>query len=520
MTCLKTLSFLFLLLFFSSPLFSQNILISDQGNPSEPSIMMDPENPEKLVAGAVLNHVYISSDTGKTWTRKTLTSTYGVWGDPVIDVDTNGHFYYFHLANPPNGNWIDRIVCQKSTDGGTNWSPGTYMGLNGAKAQDKHWSIVDRNKNSIYVTWTQFDDYGSSSPSDSSLILFSKSLDGGQSWSEALRINQKAGDCIDKDNTVEGAVPALGPNGEIYVSWAGPAGIRFDRSLDEGETWLEEDILVDPMPGGWDFNVPDIYRCNGLPVTKCDISGGPHQGTIYINWTDQRNGSNDTDVWLSKSTDGGDSWSAPVRVNDDGPGKHQFFTWMDIDQTTGYLFFVYYDRRAYNDSRTDVYMAISTDGGETFFNKKISESPFFPNSGIFFGDYNNIVAHKGIVRPIWTRLHNGQLSIWTDVTPLDSMFVVDTERPDVLELDIFQYPNPVSDISYVSFKLKKAATVSLFLTDVNGKVVHSLIDNERRDYGRYVLPVNLKQLHLAPGNYFYQLEVDGRKESLKMVVVD
>jgi hypothetical protein len=517
---MKNLLILLLSFLITASLLSQNVMISDQGNPSEPSIMFDPKDPSKVVAGAVLNHVYISADTGKTWTRKTLTSAYGVWGDPVIDVDTSGHFYYFHLSNPPSGSWIDRIVCQKSTNGGNNWSPGTYMGLNGNKAQDKHWSIVDRNKNYIYVTWTQFDDYGSSASSDSSLILFSKSLDGGQSWSDALRINKVAGNCIDEDDTVEGAVPALGPDGEIYVSWAGPAGIRFDRSFDEGDTWLEDDILVDPMPGGWDFNIPDIYRANGLPVTKCDISGGPNHGTIYINWTDQRNGSNDTDVWLAKSTDGGDTWSAPVRVNDDDPGKHQFFTWMDIDQTTGHLFFVYYDRRDYNDSRTDVYMAISTDGGETFFNKKISESPFIPNSGVFFGDYNNIVAHNGIVRPIWTRLHNGQLSIWTDVSPLDSMFVVGAKEPVYPELEVSQYPNPASDISYVSFKLRKAAVVSLHLTDQNGRVVHSLIEKEKRDYGRYVIPVSLKELKLSSGNYYYQLEVDGVKKSLKMVVIE
>ena len=67
----------------------------------------------------------------------------------------------------------------------------------------------------------------------------------------AIKINEVDGDCIDSDNTVEGAVPAVGPNGEIYVAWAGPAGLMFDRSLDQGEKWLTQDIFVDSFPTGW-----------------------------------------------------------------------------------------------------------------------------------------------------------------------------------------------------------------------------------------------------------------------------
>ena len=77
------------------------------------------------------------------------------------------------------------------------------------------------------------------------------------------------------------------------------------------------------------------------------------------------------------------------------------------------LFFVFYDRRNYDDNRTDVYVAYSFDGGETFTNERISDSPFTPNEGVFFGDYTNIVANDSIVRPIWTRLEGGQLTIWT-----------------------------------------------------------------------------------------------------------
>ncbi len=496
---------------------SQNVMISDQNSPNEPSIMMDPLNTDVLVAGANLNNYYTSNDGGLTWTENTLTSSYGVWGDPVIDVDQDGNFYFFHLSNPASGNWIDRIVCQKSTDGGSSWNDGSYTGLNGTKAQDKQWSIVDRTNGNIYLTWTQFDDYGSSNPNDLSMILFSKSTDGGETWTPAMKINEIDGNCIDEDDTVEGAVPALGPNGEIYVAWAGPNGLVFNKSLDQGDTWLTEEIAIDPMPGGWDYAVPGIYRANGLPVTKCDISGGPNHGTIYVNWTDQRNGTSDTDVWLSKSTDAGETWSSPIRVNDDPAGKHQFFTWMDIDQTNGNLFFTFYDRRAHSNSNTDVYLAYSTDGGSTFINTQISESPFFPNSGVFFGDYTNITAHNNIVRPIWTRLHSGQLSIWTDVTPFSVMSASDFTA-NAIE-DAVQYPNPASNMTYVSFKLHDDSTININLYDQQGRIVRTVMENEQRGYGKYIIPIDLEELDLKDGVYYCKLSVDGKVKTLKMIVV-
>lgn len=391
----------------------QNVMIGDKKSPNEPAICLDPKHPERIVASSNIANMYYSQDTGATWTSSIQKSEYGVWGDPAIVVDTNGYFYHFHLSNPTEGSWIDRIVCQKSTDGGKTWEGGTYTGLNGDKDQDKHWPIVDPATNNIYVTWTQFDKYNSKSAADDSNILFSASKDGGETWSVPKMINQVPGDCLDDDNTVEGAVPAVGPNGEIYVSWAGPEGIVFDVSKDMGRTWKKKDIHVGDFPGGWNMDIPGIMRSNGMPVTVCDLSKGPNRGTIYINWADQRNGEADTDIWTCFSKNGGKSWSAPVRVNDDAPGKQQFLPWMAIDQATGYLYVVFYDRRDYEDEKTDVYLAVSKDGGKSFQNIKISNEPFLPVKRTFFGDYNNITVYNGIVRPIWTRMDNGKTSIWT-----------------------------------------------------------------------------------------------------------
>jgi hypothetical protein len=498
---------------------SQNVMISNEHSPNEPAIMMDPRQPNVLIGAANLRNYYVSLDTGRTWTTEQMNSSFGVWGDPALAVDTSGDFYFFHLSNFVSGNWIDRIVCQKSTDQGQTWSDGSYTGLNGTKAQDKHWPVVDRANNMIYVTWTQFDDYGSANPLDSSTILFSKSTDAGLSWSDAIRINKLAGNCIDSDSTVEGAVPAIGTNGEVYVAWAGPRGLTFNKSLDQGEHWLEEETLISEMPGGWDYAIPGIYRANGLPVTVCDLSNGPHRGTIYVNWSDQRNGPNDTDIWLAKSTDGGQSWSSPIRVNDDTGNHHQFFTWMAIDQVTGYLYFVFYDRRDFTDENTDVYIAVSQDGGETFINRKISESPFLPNDGVFFGDYTNITVHNGIVRPIWTRLNNGQLSIWTHLTTFDELITATHDPLPGTSLDFESYPNPTGEYFYVSFKLHTQSKINLTIIDSKGNVIERILHNEKRGYGKYVERIDAKKLNLTAGIYFIKLEVDGKVKTLKQIVV-
>ncbi|MBK9097939.1 MAG: T9SS type A sorting domain-containing protein [bacterium] len=412
---------LLIVLLTSVNLFSQypNILVDNSGSPNEVTIAINPLNPNILAAGANINCFYRSTNGGLTWTESQMvSSSLGVWGDPVVLFDSLGNLYYSHLSNPISGWWIDRIVVQRSTNNGLSWNGGVgiYQGIS-PQAQDKEWLAVDHSQSpyrgTIYATWTEFDDYGSSNQSDSSRIRFSKSTDYGLSWSPTKVISDVSGNCIDSDHTTEGAVPCVGPNGEVYVAWAGPVGIVFDKSLDGGQTW-GQDIFVSDIPGGWDFEVSGIYRCNGLPITMCDISNSPYRGNVYVVWSDQRNGATDTDIFMARSTNGGNTWTSPIKVNNDNTTRHQFFVWSTIDPSTGHLWFVFYDRRNTTGAATDVFVAKSTDGGATFDNFKISESSFTPTSGVFFGDYTNIAALDGKIYPIWMRLQTS-LSVWVSI---------------------------------------------------------------------------------------------------------
>ncbi|MCU7493996.1 MAG: T9SS type A sorting domain-containing protein [Ignavibacteria bacterium] len=502
-----------------------NVKINKINNqPEEVSIAINPANPLNIAAAANLNNYYYSFDGGKSWDEGILSSNFGVWGDPSLGFDANGNLYYAHLSRPPAslGYWIDRIVVQKSSDGGRNWSQGVGIGFDPPrKNQDKEWITSDRTaskfRNNLYLSWTQFDNYESTLPGDSSRILFSRSTDGGLNWSTPIIISDSSGDCRDSSNTVEGAVPAIGPNGEVYISWAGPSGIKFDKSLDGGLTF-GRDIYAAAQPGGWDFNVEGIMRCNGMPVTVCDLSQSPYRGTIYINWSDQRNGFGNTDVFITKSTDGGLSWSKAKKVYGiTSKDRDQFFCWAAVDPANGQLWIVYYDRSQTSGAATDVFLSYSKDGGETFTSFKVSESSFVPDPQEFFGDYTNIAAFNGKVYPIWMRLDGRLLSIWTALVDEEANAVQPGEGSlGPGQFRLFQnYPNPFNPATTIEYFLPAEGHVKLTVFDSLGKVV-SVISDSYQQQGRHSVQFNARGL--PSGLYYYRLSSDKFSEAKKMIL--
>lgn len=407
----------------------------DAINPAEVTIAINPKNPDNMIAASFQtgnppkpragSYHYVTFDGGKTWkTVSTPNPKNLVQGDDVLAFSNDGVAYHAHLsfdgirlARPVRAE--NGMIVNVSKDGGNTWSDGTPA-INHVNTvtpfEDKPGLIVDnapgsRFKGNVYLAWTRFDVYGSSSPEHHSQIYFTRSIDQGQTFSMPFRISDTGGDCLDSDNTVEGAVPSVGPNGEVYIAWAGPLGLVFDKSTDGGLTFGKDKVIGD-IPGGWDFGIEGLTRANGMPVTGVDLSDGPNKGTLYVNWIDARNG--DPDVFVMSSKNGGETWSAPVRVNDDAlkNGKAQFFTWMAIDPADGSVNIVFYDRREGKDTQTGLTLARSVDGGRTFVNHKIDVPLFSANDRVFFGDYSSVSAIGGRVVPVFMHfVNNNNLAV-------------------------------------------------------------------------------------------------------------
>jgi hypothetical protein len=416
----------------------QVVQVSDPKAPSpnEVSVAINPTNPDHIVASAQSNRgnmTYLSEDGGSTWkTVATANPGKRIQGDDFVAFTSDGLALHAYIAF--NGHLGKRparaetgIFVRTSKDGVT-WSDAVPVidHVNSTQPfEDKPSLRADNGKDSkhkgnIYVAWSKFDKYGTKDPNCKTHIYFSRSKNNGKTFSPAHRISETPGDCQDKSETVMGTSIAVGPKGEVYVVWAGPKGIAFCKSTDGGFTFGKEKILTE-TPGAWYFDIEGIGRANGCPVIGVDHSDGPNRGTIYVNWGDKRNDHrkrgwwrwSDPDIFCMSSKDGGDTWSEPLRVNDDPKknGKDQFFTWMAVDPVDGAVNIVFYDRRDTEGVKTGLTMARSIDGGKTFVNHKINQEPF-EGAPTFFGDYIGIDAHGGRVVAMYMHFaEKGRLAV-------------------------------------------------------------------------------------------------------------
>ena len=421
-------------------LFIQSISISQyqsvKVNPSntylytEQCIKINPKNPNQIVAGIMayypLNTIsgyYYSSNGGLNWSGGPITCSFAQpYGDPMVVVDTSGYFYYFCLANG-TGYVLDKLLCFKSTNGGANWDGGTAFAQLAPKRDDMEMACVDMSHspygNNIYVTFTLYDTLPSNNPLDSTYVMFCRSTNSGISFSDPIRISRIAGTARIDNSSPEGVYPCTGPNGEVYVTWPLNETIMFNRSTNGGVNWMTNDIYVSNLVGGW-RGLSGSTSMNFSPVSACDISNSAYRGTIYVCFADQRNGMNDRDIWLVKSTNQGNNWSTPKRVNNDGAGNDQKVPWICVDNVTGYVWIVFYDTRNNVATISNVYVARSTDGGNTFQNVKISPVNIF--NEYYIGEYIGIDAYNNKARTLWAKPNsNGGDSYCTII---DSLYTI------------------------------------------------------------------------------------------------
>lgn len=377
---------------------------------NEPSIAIHPSNPDVRILGANTSYFFQSTNGGLTWQPAVVQPPEGFYGDPVVRIGKNGSYYLLHLAKNkslPYPESFDRIVFEKSTDRGMNWKS-TGIGLRPGKMQDKPWMSLDEIKSSryngsIYVSWTEFDKYGSANPEDSSRIRFAYSRDGGDSFT-CLTVSDTSGDARDGDNTLEGATTAVGKSGEVYMVWAGRGKIWFDKSSDGGKTW-GKDQVIETQHGSWNTeDVENVMRSNSMPFVTTDL-----KGWIYVVFGDSRRG--DQDIFLIMSKDAGKTWTAAQPLNTDlTKGRDQYMPAICTDPSNGKVYVTWYDRRhSDNNLYTDVYLRPVVKGkpGKEY---RVSNTSFCPPGKlVFFGDYIGIAAARGQLAAAYTVFDHDKL---------------------------------------------------------------------------------------------------------------
>ncbi len=385
------------------------------GYRNEPSIAVNANNPSQLVAAYQTNaSVAYSQDGGSSW--KTATGTapkdYRVSGDVSVIYDKHGAAILCYIAFDKLGTmnyWAhgatrNGIFVRRSLDGGATWEADARTVIAqptkpGIPFEDKPYIAADNTHSkyagNLYIGWTEF-------RIDESVILFSRSTDGGQTWSAPIAISTHHGLPRDDNGAVEGFTGAVAADGTLYAAWADGNSIAFASSRDGGKTFAKSRNVIQTAP--LYFDVAGLERANGFPQVDIDPRRG-RKGNLYVTWSDYREG--DIGVYCATSDDGGKSWSNAVRVNSNPAhdGTDQFFQWLAVDPVTGAANIIFYDRRLDpRNQKTTVTLARSTDGGRTFTNYAWTRDAFIPRRDDFLGDYIGIAALNNKVYGVWAEI--------------------------------------------------------------------------------------------------------------------
>src|SRR5213082_987240 len=341
--------------------------------------------------------------------------------DPTLAFDTQGNvFYGYIVVFFGNGNGINgtEMAVAKSTDGGKTYPSVTFFSFeNGTNHfNDKPMITADTNpgsalRDNVYIAWD-----AASGGSIGGGVRVATSSDHGASFTVT-----RADDPSGPGRSI-GACPAVGTNGELYVAWNDylANAIMFNRSNDAGNTWgTPNTVSTKTIP--FDIAIPaESFRAALVyPALDVDRSNGSHRGRLYCSWMD-KTAADTTDIYLSYSDDNGAHWSPRTTVADQlSILVDRFNHWMSVDPVTGDVNVSFYDTR--NDTTgsrymTDVYLTKSTNGGASWSspNARVTTASSnehdcggtFPCQGINYGnqygDYEGLVSYGGVSYPIWT----------------------------------------------------------------------------------------------------------------------
>jgi hypothetical protein len=395
---------------------------------SEDTVAVNPKNPKNVVIVSNIEgaapglFVGVSFDGGSTWARRIIGNNDNLGDaccDPSLAFDEYGNLFLVYLYNVEN-----TVPIALSTDGGLSFNlitnvvqPPKSTGTKASgdnrglfhyvdqptitAAKGEVWIVVNAG-GGMFATGAPVTGFGQVGP------FF-------------------AGEAIPGTSNCTYGDVTIGPAGQIMQTCAltqsGQGGGTIRVSVDPdglGPAGFGKAVsVVDTHVGGFDFIPPQPDRSiDSEPGVVWDKTGGPHNGRAYLIYTlEQQNESNNTDVFVRYSDDGGATWSAGVRVNDDATKNSQFLAKIALDPTTGNLAVVWHDARldqgaggpgdtnGLPNDDAQFWGAFSTNGGASF-TKNIQISAGTSNShdsgnGIDYGDYTGLSFYGGIAHPAW-----------------------------------------------------------------------------------------------------------------------
>lgn len=380
-------------------------------------IAVDPNNADVVVAvfqegrypdiAAVDDGYATSHDGGRTWIHGDLPNlTQAVGGpyerasDPVVAFGPDGAVYVTTIALNQVSNFRTAVTIQRSDDGGLTFGDPVIIreDTNPLAFNDKEWVAVDTRLSSphfgrIYVAWDRI--FGSGEPPQ---ISFSD--DRGETWSPMHSLSTAA--------NALGTFPLVQPNGDVTVVYLDVSRLQFiaQTSNDGGVTFgplvvIDDCLATDP---------PDQRDGACIPGAAID----PVTGYLYLGWTDARFRADGLDdAVVSRSTDGGAHWGAPVVVNPDLSGSRTEHMTTALGAYGHTVHVSYLTRRkigsGFGKFVQERYSA-SNDDGMTFGGEikigPLIDLTWSANAGgfHFLGDYMGVAASPfGEAHPVWCR---------------------------------------------------------------------------------------------------------------------
>lgn len=512
-----------------NPMDSSNIVVSPIRIPRDPS--------DGLVCP-----IYYSKDFGKTW-KKSLFETKpkdplvfsSGGGDPMFAFDADGKLYLSWINIFVNPYKIDSTYEEMSwafsTDGGETWKreANSVIGKmqyrqNPIELYDKQWMMVDQTnspyRGNLYA--------GIYHPAgfDGRVGLRRKEANSKEFTQVTVRpvgndysLNQFTSVDIDAKGGVH-----LTFMGDKSANRLHPA-LYHAISTNGGKTLQKEikitDIQIPRFSKGQEqvgiIGIPQrIYPSPHFVIDKSTRSR--YVGNCYIVWTANgvtKKEANGLDIYLSRSTDNGASWSVPQIVNDDVKGKQseQFYPSITVNPK-GVVCIAWYDRRndSLNNVNTEYYMAFSYDGGKTFTkNFPITRKPTNfstvgkMNRGFGIGEYNEILATNSYAIPFWAdaRNNNGDMNVYAAFVPINSIDTI--ERISSISGDYELYDaieNDGNTMVKFGFRLAKPSKVKIEIIDMTGKICATVYEGDELEGEHYAA---FDTYSLASSMYLYKL---------------